>query len=150
MTIRRDNPRIQGDIGLGAAIAYFLGEGYDVAVPLGESQPWDLIIEARGERRVGPERVQVKTTTFRDPRGQFVVHIATNGGNQSWTGVVRRFDPTLVEWLFVLTDDGDRYLIPSGAISATTALTLGRWMDRYLVDSILEPLPLNGGRGRGE
>ena len=34
MTIRRTNPRIQGEIGLGHAIAWFSANGYNVCIPL--------------------------------------------------------------------------------------------------------------------
>lgn len=40
-TIRRANPRKQGEIGLGAATAWFLAEGYAVSVPLCDKQPYD-------------------------------------------------------------------------------------------------------------
>ncbi len=140
-TIRRRNPRRQGDIGVAAAIAHFLGSGYRVAVPLGESQPWDLIVE-RDEPGAHPERVQVKTTTFRSPHGVYVVQICTNGGNQSWNGLVRRFDPEAVEWLFVLTDDLDRYLVPSSAITSTITLNLGRRMEPYRLGTEQLRLPL--------
>ncbi len=89
-TIRRRNPRHQGDIGVGAAIAYFMSIGWRIAIPLGESQPWDLIVE--DPEGGGPQRVQVKTTTHRNPRGTFVVMLRTCGGNQSWNRVVRKFD----------------------------------------------------------
>jgi hypothetical protein len=45
MTIRRSNPRLQGLIGLGAAIDWFTRHGYFVAIPLNDSQPWDLVVE---------------------------------------------------------------------------------------------------------
>ena len=140
-TIRRDNPRHQGDIGVGAAIAHFMASGYRVAVPLGESQPWDLIVEKK-EDGTGPERVQVKTSTYKNPYGIYEVQICTNGGNQSWNGLVKRFDPEAVEWLFVLTDDLDRYVIPTSAIRSTTTLNLGRRMERFRIGRAQLRLPL--------
>ena len=41
MTIRRKNPRLQGLLGLSAAIDWFTRNGYIVAIPLNDSQPWD-------------------------------------------------------------------------------------------------------------
>ncbi len=127
MSIRRRNPREQGDIGVGAAIAYFLSKGLRVFVPLSESQPYDLVVDDGS----GPQRVQVKTTTSRDRRGRFLVQVCTRGGNQSWSGVARYFDQRQIEWLFVLTDAEDRYLIPAYAITARTKLTLGNRMEPY-------------------
>jgi hypothetical protein len=51
--------------------------------------------------------------------------IATNGGNQSWTGLTKRFDPSRFDLLFVLTGSGRRWLIPADAIEARNQLTLG-------------------------
>lgn len=139
MTIRRRNPRHQGDIGVAAAIAYLASEGYRVAVPLGESQPWDLIVDRDGEPA---QRVQVKTTTHRSPYGVFVAQLQTRGGNRSWNGVSRDFDPRVVEWLFVLTDDLDCYFIPAERITARTALNLGTKMQRFRVEARQLRLPL--------
>ena len=81
MTIRRTNPRLQGLIGLGAAIDWFTRNGYFVAIPLNDSQPWDLIVE---DTAGVVSRVQVKTTTSRSPAGNFVASLQTTGGNQSF------------------------------------------------------------------
>lgn len=35
-SIRRDNPREQGTIGVAAAIRWFISNGYTVALPIGE------------------------------------------------------------------------------------------------------------------
>ena len=56
------NPRRQGNAGLGIAIAYFSRVGAEVAIPLTDTQRYDLIIENGS----GLERVQVKTTTLKE------------------------------------------------------------------------------------
>jgi hypothetical protein len=58
------NPRRQGNAGLGIAIAYLSRIGVQIAIPLTDTQRYDLIIE----HDAGLERIQVKTTTSRDPR----------------------------------------------------------------------------------
>ena len=122
MTIRRKNPRLQGLIGLGAAIDWFTRNGYFVAIPLNDSQPWDLIVEdAAGV----VSRVQVKTTTCRNRRGRLVVMLATIGGNQSFS-TRKPFDAARSELLFVLTDDADIYVIPCPEIDAVSSITLDR------------------------
>jgi uncharacterized protein YajQ (UPF0234 family) len=128
-TIRRRNPRHQGDIGVGAAIAWFSAQGYRVFVPLSESQAYDLVIDDG----TGPLRVQVKTTTCRGRYGRFVVSIETAGGNQSFH-TRKAFDNAASDLVFVLTDDGDRYVIPSCEIEARRAITLGpKWAHRKMV-----------------
>ena len=70
--------------------------------PLGHSPDVDLIAEF-GDRLV---RVQVKTSTqtASTPNGheRTPVMLATNGGNQSWTGVCKTFDFGRFDFLFVL------------------------------------------------
>ena len=127
-TIRRRNPRHQGDIGLGAAIAWFSSQGYRILVPLSESQAYDLVIDDGS----GPLRVQVKTTTFRGRYGRFVVSIETAGGNQSFH-TRKPFDNTASDLLFVLADDGNQYVIPCSAIQAKRALSLGEKWARFRV-----------------
>ena len=53
------------------------------------------------------------------------VLICTNGGNQSWTGVVKLFDPAAVDALFVLAGNGRRWFIPAADVDGRRALRLG-------------------------
>ena len=129
MTIRRKNPRLQGLLGLSAAIDWFTRNDYFVAIPLNDSQPWDLVVE---DPAGAVSRVQVKTTTFRNPRGRFVVMLATAGGNRSFS-TRRPFDPSKSEILFVLTDDADVYVIPCCETEAVSSLTLGAKYERFRV-----------------
>lgn len=121
-TIRRDNPREQGAIGLAQAVAWFTRNGYEVSLPISEAQRYDLVVE---DEHGDLKKVEVKTTTHRNVRGRFVAQIKTCGGNQSWNGTVKRFDPDEVDILYVLTDSWDEYVIPTDHVRATTALTLG-------------------------
>ena len=132
MTIRRRNPRLQGLIGLGAAIDWFTRHGYFVAIPLNDSQAWDLIVEdAAGV----VSRVQVKTTTCQNSRGRYVVAMVTSGGNQSFA-TRRPFDPTRSELLFILTDQQDIYVVPCERVDGRSSLTLGAKYDRYRVSGV--------------
>lgn len=121
MTMRRKNPRLQGLLGLTAAIDWFSRNGYFVAIPLNDSQPWDLVVEGP---HGGVSRVQVKTTTYLNTKGRFVVMLATAGGNQSFH-TRKPFDRSSSELLFVLTDDQSIYVIPCERLDAATSLRLG-------------------------
>ena len=125
MRERLINRRQQGDLGEASAIDWFTRRGSNVLIPLGHSPDYDLVVDDG----TGLLRVQVKTSVFTEstPGGhpRFSVRIATNGGNQSWTGVVRRFDSSRADALFVLTGDGRRWLIPAHAVEAATAINLG-------------------------
>jgi len=118
-TIRRRNPRRQGEIGLGAAIAWFSANGWLVSIPLCDNQPYDLVVDD-GERLA---KVQVKTTTRRAPGGNFMVQLETAGGNQSFS-TRKAFDNTAVDLVFILTDERTQYLIPSAAIKPRRAITM--------------------------
>jgi hypothetical protein len=140
---RRINRRQQGDLGEASAIDWFTREGATVSMPLGHSPDYDLIAEHRGRLL----RVQVKTSTSgrRTPSGQqrWIVAIRTNGGNQSWTGITKRFNPAKVDLLFVLVGDGRRWCIPTGALEAGNGLNLGgRKYSEFEVERTDPILPL--------
>jgi hypothetical protein len=89
-------------------------------MPVGHSPDVDLVADF-GERIV---RVQVKTCTFR--RGnRWDVALATRGGNQSWTGLVKRMDASRCDYLFVHVGDGRRWFIPSTQLGGATVIRLG-------------------------
>jgi hypothetical protein len=116
----RLTPRKQGDLGELSALEWLVGHGYAVYLPLGHSPHCDLIAED------GPKlvRVQVKTSTvFRN--GRWAITVCTRGGNQSWNGLVKRLDPSRIDYLFVVVGDGRRWFIPSSDIEGCTKVHLG-------------------------
>ncbi len=125
---KHPNPRKQGNAGLGIAIAYFSRVGVDVAIPLTDTQRYDLVID-HGDRL---ERVQVKTTTMKQGHG-YAVHLRTIGGNKSQV-VARKFHPSDYEWLFVVCGDATAYLIPTTAITARSAIFLSRKYEPYRIE----------------
>ena len=126
---RAINRRQQGDLGEASAIEWFSRLRATIFIPLGHSPDVDLVVELEGRLL----RIQVKTSTCKEPRldgHRWNVALATNGGNQSWSGVAKIFDPSRFDLLFVLVGDGRRWLIPADAIEATHGLNLGG--DKYL------------------
>jgi PD-(D/E)XK endonuclease len=118
------NRRQQGDLGEASAIDWLTRQGATVSAPLGHSPDYDLIAEI-DSRLI---RVQVKTSTRTEPRHEghrWAVMLATNGGNQSWSGVAKVFDPSRFDLLFVLVGDGRRWVIPADAIESTRSVNLG-------------------------
>jgi hypothetical protein len=53
------------------------------------------------------------------------VALATCGGSQSRTGLVKRLDPTRIDALFVHVGDGRRWYIPVGALDGTRRIMVG-------------------------
>ncbi len=103
-----------------SAIDWLDSQGYTVYVPLQHSPDVDLIA-TRGSEVI---RVEVKTTTRR--RGdRWDVMICTRGGNQSWNGLAKHFDPARCEYLFVLAGDGRRWFIPTTAITTRSGIAVG-------------------------
>jgi hypothetical protein len=128
MFVRMDrliNRRRQGDLGEASAIEWLTGIGATVLIPLGHSPHLDLVAEIRGQLI----RIQVKTCVSRERRrageGRWQVQLATQGGNQSWSGVAKKFDRAKMDYLFVLVGDGRRWFIPSAALEVSRSIRLG-------------------------
>jgi hypothetical protein len=99
-------------------------KGATVWVPFNHSPHVDLMAEWSED----VVRIQVKTSTYRGSRpsgDRWQVSIATNGGNRSWSGVAKRFDPARVDYLFVLVGDGRRWFIPAHLVEGSRGLALG-------------------------
>jgi hypothetical protein len=114
------NTRQQGDIGELSAMHWLAGIGGRVAIPVGHNEDWDLVAELDGRVL----RVQVKTCSF-SRKGRWEVCICTRGGNRSWSGLVKRLDPTRFDYLFVHVGDGRRWFIPAGSVEARTLMVVG-------------------------
>src|SRR5262245_8600341 len=106
------HPRSQGDLGEAVAIEWLTRIGARVAFPLFRRPAYDLLADLAGN----VVRVQVKTSTYRHKTRNFAVQLSTSGGNQSWTGMVKTFDPARVDFVFVLVGDGRRWFIPAQEI----------------------------------
>lgn len=117
---RRLTPKRQGDLGEAEAIATLARLGAEVCVPLFSSPDYDLVADF-GD---GLLRVQVKTSTHKR-RDRYQVCVATSGGNQSWNGTVKYFDPARCDLLFALVGNGRQWLIPARAVEGRKAVNLG-------------------------
>jgi hypothetical protein len=69
-------------------------------------------------------RVQVKTCGF-FVKGRWEVSLATRGGNQSLSGIVKRFSPQRADYLFVHVADGRRWFIPADQVEGGVQVVLG-------------------------
>jgi hypothetical protein len=115
---------------------WLASKGAHIYVPVGHSPDVDLIAAIDGVLL----RVEVKTSTHR--RGdRWSVLISTRGGNQSWTGLVKYFDQSRCDFLFVHVGDGRRWFIPTGALDCRSGLMLGG--PKYADFEIERGRPLN-------
>jgi hypothetical protein len=118
--MQRLPPRRQGDLGELSAMASFAARNHAIYVPVGHSPTCDFI----AERQRKLLQVQVKTSTrFRN--GRWEVSLCTRGGNQSWSGIVKRLDPKSIDYLFVVVGNGRRWSIPAGSVEGGTFILLG-------------------------
>lgn len=121
---RAVNRRVQGDIGEMSAMEWLGAKGATVWVPFNHSPHVDLMAEWDDALI----KVQVKTSTYRGSKpgsDRWHISIATNGGNRSWSGVAKRFDPARVDYLFVLVGDGRRWFIPAHLVEGSRGLVVG-------------------------
>jgi PD-(D/E)XK endonuclease len=114
-------PRQQGDLGELSAMTWLTQKGADVFRPILHSPDVDLIALFPHDLI----RVEVKTSNQHQPNARWPVVISTRGGNQSWEGLVKYFDPTRCDYLFVHVGDGRRWFIPTEALECRSALMLG-------------------------
>lgn len=124
----KSNSRKQGDVGLGSAIAWFTQEEYTVCVPLTDNQDYDLVVE----KDCGLKKVQVKTTFCKSKHGIYKVNLRVFGGNQSRQSI-KKFDKTKVDFIYALTEEGQRYLIPTKSLDNINSISLGKLMNEYKV-----------------
>jgi hypothetical protein len=117
---QRWTPRNQGDAGELSAIIWFKSKGAAVFMPLGHSPDYDMVADF-GQRAL---RVQVKTSTY-FANERYGVTLATRGGNQSWSGLVKVLDPSRCDCLFVHVGDGRRWFIPSSELGGGSGIVLG-------------------------
>lgn len=121
------NTKKQGDMGLGAAIFYFTTIGQTVAIPLTDSQDYDLIVDVDNSLK----KVQVKSCSYK--RKYYEVNLSIKGGNRTSKGSMKRFDNANCDYLFVITENLDKYLIPTNDLVAKCNLVLGPKYKKYLL-----------------
>jgi hypothetical protein len=125
MRERLINRSRQGAIGEASAIEWLTSVGATVFVPFGPSQDCDLVVQIGGRLL----RIQVKTSTCRTRTSKgaerWEVQLATSGGNQSWSGLTKKFDPNRVDFVFALVGNGRRWFIPASSLDVERRINLG-------------------------
>lgn len=112
------------DSAIGVAIDWFSSRGYVPSIPT-SATTYDLIVESDA----GLKRVQVKSTTVcRNDRWVVGIHrhVYRPEAEPNACGKFRKTSYTEKEMdlFFVLTSEGDIFLIPQGAVGAKTQLSL--------------------------
>lgn len=112
---QQTNSTRQGNVGVGSAISWFTLKGYTVSIPLTDSQDYDLVVDIDGSLK----KVQVKTT-YHKPKKHYEVNLRVSSAK-----AIKHFDNKKVDYVFALTESGERYLIPSENIQSRKCISLG-------------------------
>ena len=118
----------KGRAGLSAAIAYFGMNGYNVSIPLNDTQDYDIVVEKENVFY----KVQCKSTGTKSPNNNYKVKLDSWGGANGGTkyGTVKSSSAHL---LFILTKEKDMYVIPVSDIISEAQLTLTDNYKKYQV-----------------
>lgn len=117
----------KGRAGLCFAIAYFGSNGWNVSLPLNDTQDYDLIIEKNNIF----QKVQCKATGCKNKNNTFYIVQLRSTGSHKIYGTVKDSSADL---LFVLTKEKQMYLIPINEITQSTSLTLNPDYDQYKIN----------------
>src|SRR3954464_13375894 len=101
MPVMRETQR-KGDIAVAQAIATFTKLGWDIALPLTESAPYDVLVD--DGRKIW--RVQVKFTSRKEVDLRRV-----HSNSQGY--VVKKTESKAYDWLYILKQSSEEYLIRS-------------------------------------
>ena len=124
------NTKIQGSIGLGQAIAYFVKVGYTVSIPLNDSQDYDLVIEIDGKLY----KVQVKTTTVKARSSGYYQPTLRQSCKNTKRNYMKAATELKYDYLFVTADNLQSWFIPKKVIShIKNAVVLNKDFDQYKV-----------------
>ena len=122
------NTNQQGAIGESIAEVYFRLKGFEVA-RLGSNAPYDLMIS----NSEGNYRVQVKTSrNAKGKKGTYTAILRTNYGHGD-RSKYKTIDPTQVNLVFIVTNEGDCYLLPAVVVEGKSAITLNDSYSAYKV-----------------
>ena len=118
------NPKHQGSIGEARAVYEYTKMGMVVSKPIMDCD-YDLLVDDGNTIK----RVQVKTTTQKR-NNHPICNLRVMGGNQSFTTTKNRSQN---DWdiLFVMSNDGSCWSIPSNEFRTETSLTLTEKFDSF-------------------
>lgn len=118
----------KGDLAVAKAIASFTERGYEVLLPIGDKKPYDMVVETEeGELK----KVQCKYTSHKSKYDVYKVPLKVMGGNRTSGNTSKKYDKKDFDILYVLTSDGQEYIIPFCEVSATGQLSLGKDVEQW-------------------
>jgi hypothetical protein len=113
------NTKERGDIAVGKAISFFISNGYEVCLPIGDKRDYDLVIEKGGSL----EKVQVKYAGLYSRGNVCKVGLRITGGNQSFM-YSKKYKKNAFDYLYVYTAKQEEYLLPWNKITFRNELSI--------------------------
>lgn len=112
-------PKEKGDTAAAHAITYFMTNGYEVSLPIGDKRPYDMIAELDGVLY----RVQVKYAGLYQQEKKYKAALRTMGGNQSYY-TAKKYSADDFDLLFVYVGNGRKFLIPWNHLENRNSLSI--------------------------
>ena len=112
------NTKHKGDTAVTQGIACLTEIGYQVCVPIGDRQPYDLVVDGPS----GLQKVQVKYAGM-SARGRAVAQLRVVGGNKTFT-TAKFYSKEDFDLLFVWTYNGNAYLFPWSELTVKNELAV--------------------------
>jgi len=122
------NTKEKGDFAVSQSIGKFYSMGFEVAMPIGDRKPYDLIID-NGEELF---KVQVKYAG-KSSRSKHVAYLRITGGNQSFN-YAKKYKDDDFDYLYIYTADNRHYLIKWREIKVRNAINIDdKKYQKYLI-----------------
>lgn len=112
-------PKEKGDLAVAQAISYFMSNGYEVCLPIGDKRPYDLIVEQGGRL----SRVQVKYAGYYKGEQKYRAALRTMGGNQSYYSA-KKYEDNDFDLLFVYVENGRKFVFPWTELHVRNSLSI--------------------------
>lgn len=130
------NSRKQGDIGTSFAITYFSIAGYNVSIPISDSQPYDLIVEKEGICY----RVQVKTCFKKNKNKSYKLELRTVSNTRGKEFSISFISKKTCDLIFAVDGDCNLFVYPIEALKTKSSLTLNSeaWLYKVTIPTNLE------------
>lgn len=112
------NSKQKGSIAVAQCIAKLYKLGYEVLLPVGDRNSYDLVFDD-GKKLY---RVQVKFAGKR-ARGTYRAGLRITGGNQSYN-YARKYDNDAFDYLFVYSEEDKSYLIRWNEVAIRNEITI--------------------------
>lgn len=116
----------KGNKGLSLAIGYFGSNGYTVAIPLTDTQDYDLIVDDGVLHKV-----QVKYVEHKNKAGNYDVGLRVMSGTSRKPA--KMANECIYDLLFIVCGNGKMYVIPKDAIKNMNSIALYSDYDKYIV-----------------